>query len=61
MLEHYKRTFVGMQRAMWLVTALVVVVTRQLFVGAAFMATMQIGALLGAILGAGLNSLARRT
>jgi hypothetical protein len=61
MLEHYKRTFVGMQRAMWLVTFLVVVVTRRWFVGAACLATMQIGAVLGAILGAGLNGLARRT
>jgi hypothetical protein len=61
MLEHYKRTLVAMQVAMLLVTAVVVVVTRQLFVGMAFLATMQIGALLGALLGTGLKRLARRT
>jgi hypothetical protein len=60
MLGYYKRTFVRMQIAIWVVATVMVFVTRQFVVGAAFAATMQIGALLGAILGARLNRLSRR-
>ena len=60
MLGYYKRTFVRMQIAIWLVTAVAIFITRQFVVGAGFAFTMQVGALLGAMIGAGLNRLSRR-
>ncbi|MGO9833438.1 MAG: hypothetical protein ACLP1X_04415 [Polyangiaceae bacterium] len=51
MLDLYKKTFVPMQVAIWLVTAAVLGITRDFFVGAAFLAAMQVGSLLGAAWG----------
>jgi len=50
MWEHYKKTFVRMQIVMWLAACLPILATRDLTVGLGFLATMQIGALLGAVL-----------
>ena len=55
MWEHYRKTFRGMQLAMALVAIAVLVVTRRLFVAGAFLAAMQIGAVLGAAWGARLK------
>jgi hypothetical protein len=57
MLEQYKKTFVSLQVTMWLVAALVAWLTKQPLVGVWFLATMQVGAVLGAFWGARLKRL----
>jgi hypothetical protein len=61
MVEQYKKTFVPLQLGIWLVAGLVTLVTRSVHSGAVFLATMQLGALFGAIWGARLKATAGRT
>jgi hypothetical protein len=49
MLEQYKKTFLGMQAFMVFMAGMGVVAARSLFVGVVFYATMQVGAVLGAV------------
>ena len=56
MVEIYKKTFVPMQLGIWLVAVLVTALTRSVHAGSVFVATMQLGALLGAIWGARLKA-----
>ncbi len=60
MVDLYKKTFVPMQLGIWLVAGLVTLITRSLHAGGAFFATMQFGALLGAVWGARLKATAGR-
>jgi hypothetical protein len=60
MLELYKKTFLPMQLAIWLVAGLVTLVTHSAHSGGVFLGTMQAGAALGAIWGARLKGIARR-
>ena len=60
-MELYKKTFWSMQAAIGLVTLVVAVKSRDLTMGLAFMAMMQVGALLGALVGTSLTRFARRT
>jgi hypothetical protein len=57
MWDHYKKTFVRMQIVMWMAACLPVLATRSLTVGLGFLATMQIGSLLGAVLAARIRRL----
>ncbi len=61
MVDLYKKTFVPMQLAIWLVAALVSIATRSIHAGGVFLATMQVGALVGAAWGARLKATAGRT
>ncbi len=60
MVEIYRKTFVPMQLGIWLVAGLVTALTRNIHAGTVFVATMQLGALLGAVWGARLKANAGR-
>jgi len=51
MWEQYRKTFRGMQMAIWLAAGAAFFVTHSCFVAAVFFATMQIGAIFGAAWG----------
>jgi hypothetical protein len=51
MLDLYTQTFVRVQFVTWLVAAAVVIATRDVLVGGAFLVAMQVGAVLGAAWG----------
>jgi hypothetical protein len=56
-LQQYKRTFRGMQIAIAVVTIGSLVLTHRVFVAAAFLVTMQVGAIFGAAWGVRLKTL----
>jgi hypothetical protein len=56
MLEHYKRTFLKMQRTIWAVAGAVLFLTHSWVAGASAFAAMQTGAVLGALWGARLKT-----
>jgi len=56
-LQQYKRTFRGMQIAIWLVAIGALVLTHKIYVAAAFVAAMQVGAIFGAMWGLRLKTL----
>jgi hypothetical protein len=56
MWEQYKKTFLGMQMVMWLITGGVVLRTHRLFVAAVFLVVMQLSAIVGAMWGARLKN-----
>jgi hypothetical protein len=60
MVEQYKKTFVPMQLAIWLVAGLVTLATHSIHSGGVFLVTMQFGALFGAVWGARLKATASR-
>jgi hypothetical protein len=60
MLQHYKKTFVGMQIFIWVMAALFTLATRSLHAGTAAFGTMQVGALLGAAWAGRLKNLSPR-
>lgn len=49
MWEHYKKTFVGIQTVIWLITAAVLVATHSAFAAAMFLVVMQIASVSGAM------------
>jgi hypothetical protein len=49
MLEHYKKTFVGTQITIGVITLAVLIRTHRLVAALAFFVTMQLGAILGAM------------
>ena len=57
MIAQYKKTFRGMQIAIWLVAIGSLALTHKFFVAAAFLATMQVGAVFGAMWGLRLKRL----
>jgi hypothetical protein len=59
MWEQYKKTFLRMQIAIWLVVAGVLVFTRSLGGAATFLTTMQVGAIWGSVWGARLGKVSR--
>ncbi len=50
-MEHYNRTFFRMQRMIWLVSVAMLVLTHSWVSSVSAFATMQVGAVLGAIWG----------
>jgi hypothetical protein len=49
MWEHYKKTFVGIQTVIWLITAAILIATHSAVAALAFLAAMQIGSVTGAM------------